>query len=329
MQNQAKNLARRLVPGLLLGFFVLAGLTLIGDLREIGSSLLRFHWGYFLIALAFTLFNYALRFLKWHYYLGLIGVRSLHWVESLRLFVAGFPLALTPGKVGEALKGIWLHRSTKIPVGRGISVVAAERISDGLAVMILSTLGVIAYPNYWPAFVFILVLLLAVVVLIQIRPAAVFVLDHLERLAFLARLAHGIREFYEGSYTLFQPAPTLIAVSLGTISWLGEGIGFYCILLGLGQPPSLELLAGAVFVLSFSTAVGAVSALPGGLGAAEVSIAGMLALIMGMPPAEAALATVLIRLATLWFGVILGMITWSFSGDLLGLPADRGYPAEA
>jgi uncharacterized protein (TIRG00374 family) len=87
-------------------------------------------------------------------------------------------------------------------------------------------------------------------------------------------------------------------------------------------------MAAAVFVLSFSTAVGAVSALPGGLGAAEVSIAGMLTLILGMPPAEATSATVLIRLATLWFGVALGLITWAFSADLLGMAADRSAAAE-
>jgi hypothetical protein len=57
------------------------------------------------------------------------------------LFVAGFPLAVTPGKVGEALKGVWINQVSGIPVGKGISVVVAERISDGLAVLILSTFG--------------------------------------------------------------------------------------------------------------------------------------------------------------------------------------------
>jgi uncharacterized protein (TIRG00374 family) len=195
--------------------------------------------------------------------------------------------------------------------------------------MILSTLGVIAYPAYWPAFAFILGLLLAVVVLIQIRPAALFLLDQGERVPLFARFVRGLREFYEGSYTLFRPASTLIAVGLGTISWLGEGIGFYFILLGLGIAPSLELMAASIFVLAFSTAVGAVSALPGGLGAAEVSIAGMLTLILGMPPAEATSATVLIRLATLWFGVALGLITWVFSAGLLGMTSDRSIAAKA
>jgi len=65
--------------------------------------------------------------------------------------------------------------------------------------------------------------------------------------------------------------------------------------------------------------VGAVSALPGGLGAAEASISGMLILLLGIHADSAAAATLLIRFATLWFGVGLGLIVWIFSRELLGL----------
>ncbi len=329
MRVPIHSIAKRLIPGLVLGFVVLIGLALLGDLREVSRSLLSFRWEFFLVAVGFTLINYVLRFLKWHFYLGQIGIRGLSWPQSLRLFVAGFPLAVTPGKIGEALKGVWLNRMCKIPIGRGVSVVVAERISDGLAVMILSILGVIAYPQYWLAFAIILGLLLAIVVLSQIRPAALWLLGVGERLPLVSRFVHILREFYEGSFALFRPGAILLAVLLGTVSWLGEGIGFYFILLGLGLSPSQQLLASAIFVLAFSTAIGAASAMPGGLGAAEISIAGMLALVLREKPAIATSATVLIRLATLWFGVALGLLTWSFSADLLGMQVERGSPAEA
>lgn len=319
MKTSSRSIVRRMAPGLLLGFIVIIGLALLGDVRQVSQMMLTFDWRFYPLVLLLTLFNYTLRFFKWHFYLRQIGVTNISWRQSLRLFVAGFPLAVTPGKVGEALKGVWLNQLSGLPVGRGISVVVAERISDGFAVLLLSTLGVIAYPRYWPAFALILAALLAVVIISQIRPAALTVLGWGERLPLFNRFAHGLREFYEGSYTLFRPVPTLMAVGLGTISWLGEGLGFYLILLGLGLPPSKELAALAVFVLAFSTVVGAASALPGGLGAAEVSIAGMLTLLLDLRPDVASAATLLIRLATLWFGVGLGLLTWLISSDLLGL----------
>ncbi len=319
MANSSNGIVRRLIPGLVFGFVVLLAVALLGDIRAVAEDIRDFDWRMIPLALLFTLMNYGLRFLKWHFYLSQIGASQIPWWQSLRLFVAGFPLAVTPGKAGEALKGVWLKQVSGLPVGRGISVVVAERISDGLAVLGLSTLGVVAYPQYWPAFLLVLLLLLGVVILSQIRPAALWALALVEKLPLVGRLAPGLREFYEGSFALFKPWATLLAVGLGTISWLGEGIGFYFILLGLGVTPGMLHLGLAIFVLSFSTIVGAVSALPGGLGAAEASIAGMLALVLKADAALATSATLLIRLATLWFGVGLGLIAWSISPDFFSL----------
>jgi uncharacterized protein (TIRG00374 family) len=319
MANQKSSLQRKIIPGLLLGFFVLLGLTLLGDLQQVSQLMLAFDWRIFPLVLLFTLFNYGMRFLKWHYYLGQIGAGMISWPQSLRLFVAGFPLAITPGKVGEALKGVWIKKYSGIPVGRGISAVAAERISDGMAVLGLSTLGVITFPQYWPSFALVLAALAAVIALSQIRPAALWLLGVGERLPVIKKFSHQIREFYEGSFSLFRPRATLVGVGTGLVSWFGEGIGFYLMLTTLGLPEGWNTLSIAVFVLSFSTVVGAASALPGGLGAAEASIAGMLTFLMGVDGPVATAATLLIRLATLWFGIGLGLIVWAFSGDLLGM----------
>jgi len=312
-----RNLRRRLIAGLILGFIVILVLTLLGDIQEVGDHLIGFTWYLAPIILACTLFNYSLRFIKWHFYLTQIGIHDLPWHESARLFIAGFPLAVTPGKVGEALKGVWLNRVAGAPTARGITVVLAERISDGFAVLALSTLGVIAYPRYWPAFAIVLGALLSGVLLSQIRPLALAVLDLVDRLSMAKRFAHHLREFYEGTYALFRPRATILAVSLGIVAWFGEGVGMYLVLLGLGVPGGIETFSLAVFVLSFSTIVGAISALPGGLVAAEASIAGMLGLLMGLPTSTAVAATLLIRLATLWFGVTLGLGVWAISRDLL------------
>jgi glycosyltransferase 2 family protein len=306
-------LYRRLVLSIIFGFVVLLGLVLVGDIRQVSGRVLSFRWELFPVVLVLTLFNYTLRFFKWHFYLKQMGVRGFPIRESARLFLAGFPLAMTPGKVGEALKAVWLQRLTGLSVPRGIVVVLAERISDGFAVLVLSSLGVIAYPRYWPAFALVLIALFAFVLLTQARPVALALLRMGERIRFLARFAHSLRDFYEGSYILFRPWTTLVAVGLGTVSWFAEGIGFYLILLGLGLPPGPETFSIAVFVLAFSTVVGAASTLPGGLGAAEASIAGMLVLLLTVSTDLAASATLLIRFGTLWFGVTLGLIVWGFS----------------
>lgn len=310
---------RKLIPGLLLGFIVFIGIGLAGDLQQVRERVQGFHWPLFLPVIALVLWNYLLRFIKWQYFLGRVGVRDLPLLESVRIFVAGFPLAVTPGKVGETLKAVWLNKSSSISTARGVSVVLAERIGDGLAMLVLSLLGVIAYPQYWPAFLAVLVLLLSFILVSQIRPAALALLKLGERLPLISRLSHSLHDLYEGSYSLFRPGAALFSVMVGTVSWLAEGIALYVVLLGLGVPPDRDTLALAVFVLAFSTVIGAMSALPGGLLATDASIAGMLVLLLNLEAGTAAAATLLIRLATLWFAVALGLAVWVFSGDLLGL----------
>ncbi len=322
-ENPSGGLLKKFIPGIILAFAVLLLFGFLGDVREMMAMIRSFRWGIFPIVLLFTLFNYTLRFVKWHYFLGQVGVKNLPVLESARLFVAGFPLAMTPGKVGEILKGVWVYQKTGAPAARAVPVIVAERITDGLAVLLLSTLGVIAYPQYWSAFVIILALLLFIIIVTQIRPLAYWFLDLSEKIPFVKRFSKILREFYEGSFSVFRPGPTLLGVLIGMVSWIGEGVGFYLLLVGLGLPAGKETFGNAVFILAFSTVIGAVSALPGGLGASEASIAGMLTLLVGVSSTTASVATILIRLATLWFGVSLGLIMWLFSWDLISFKGKK------
>ena len=308
---------RRILIGFIFGFIVYIALLLFGDARQVGSQLKAFDWKLIPLILAGTLFNYLLRFIKWHYYLGLIGITNLDKWTSARIFVAGFPLAVTPGKVGEALKGVWLNHTSGVPTSQGISVVLAERISDGLAVLALSSLGVIAYPVYWPAFAIVLGSLLVFVLFTQIPSLAMSIIEKLHEIPLTRGISNQLQSFYQGTNLLFRPSATVTAVLLGIFAWLGEGIAMYLVLLGLGVDPGMETFSLAVFILSFSTVIGAISAMPGGIGAAEVSIAAMLALLLGLAADTAAAATIIIRFATLWFGVGLGLISWIFSRDFL------------
>ena len=54
--------------------------------------------------------------------------------------------------------------------------------------------------------------------------------------------------------------------------------------------------------------MGAVSALPGGLGAADASIGGLLIILLDLSKEMSVAATLLIRLCTLWFGVGIGLV---------------------
>jgi uncharacterized membrane protein YbhN (UPF0104 family) len=86
-------------------------------------------------------------------------------------------------------------------------------------------------------------------------------------------------------------------------------LAFYLVLRGLNIPASFNLVLLAIFTLSLGSILGGISSLPGGLGAAEATMTGMLHVLIGLTENTAATATLLIRFFTLWFGVGLGVLT--------------------
>ena len=105
----ARPRTRSIVTLLIAIAAVIAALTLIGDVREVRARLGGFAWITFAAALGLALGNYALRFVRWH---GYLRTRQLAVPvgQSALVFVAGFSMAVTPGKLGELIKSYLLRQ---------------------------------------------------------------------------------------------------------------------------------------------------------------------------------------------------------------------------
>ncbi|MEK7423956.1 MAG: lysylphosphatidylglycerol synthase domain-containing protein, partial [Actinomycetota bacterium] len=82
------------------GVAVFAGISIHADVGALGERLRGFSWAAFIAALALAVANYAIRFVRWTLYLRHrdleVPVRT-----SALVFLSGFALSVTPGKVGE------------------------------------------------------------------------------------------------------------------------------------------------------------------------------------------------------------------------------------
>jgi uncharacterized protein (TIRG00374 family) len=255
--------------------------------------------------------NYVLRFLKWQYYLRLSNVEGLSRRMSALIFLSGFSMAMTPGKVGEFLKSYFVRVRTGTPLTRTVPIVAAERVTDAAGILVLAGIGLLAFRSGWPAFLAIAGLMALALVLLQREALVERLLSLLGRFAFIGRRMDSLRSLYHSSRLLLSPRPLAVALSLSTLSWFWECVAFFLILVGLNIEPSWQLLLAAAFVFSASAWLGGASMLPGGLGATEASAAALLILTVddpGMTGTLAAAATLLLRFATLWFGVFIGIV---------------------
>jgi len=301
----------KIILSIVFGVLVIAALSLFADVQKLSVTLRSFGWWLVPAILGLTLFNYALRFLKWQYYLRLINVRDLSTSNSFGIFFSAFTMVMTPGKVGELLKSYLLRRAVGTPIAKSAPIILAERMTDGIAMVILAALGLANTRLGWPVLVITLVGALLATAIIQHRPTAERLLTFGEGLGPLGPRIHHLRNFYESSYELLRPRPFGLAVLCGLVSWMGECLAFYLVLLGLGLPASFALLITATSILALSTLIGSASLLPGGLGVADASIAFLLTLTVAAPPMTndiAVAGSLLIRFATLWFGVAIGAV---------------------
>ncbi len=309
-QGRAQRLVRPIIVALLLGVGLYAVLAVLGDVRKLRDALGSFRWWYMAAALGLAFLNYVLRFAKWHYYLRCLSIRlPVH--ESFAMFLSGFVMAVTPGKFGEVIKSVLLKERLDIPVARSAPIVLAERLTDMIAILLLALAGAVSFRSGWVFMVAGFGLTLGLVLAVTVRPLGEAILGIASRLPLLRRLAPKLREAYESTYLMARWDRLLGPVAISVVAWFCECMAFWMVLRGFGE--SRVDLFTATFIYAFSTAAGALAMMPGGLGVTEGGLTGLL---LRMGPHDlgrdvAVGATILTRLATLWFAVLVGIVALS------------------
>lgn len=294
---------RALALSVLLSVGGYALFTVWGGWRDVAEALGRIDLIDVAVLLGLSLINYMLRFQRWHGYLQRLQ-HPVPWRFDLHAYLTGFALTTTPGKAGEALRGVFL-KPRGVPYTVSVGALFAERFTDLITVVLLCLPGLWFYPPAQPFVVAALLVLPGTVwVLQQVR-----CLERLERCfarsargRFSTFIAHFLQTVRQAGL-LFAPRAMVSALLLGVVAWGAEALAFHYLLQQMDIAVPLWV---AVFIYAFSMLVGALSFLPGGLGSAEVVMA-LLLVLNGATNAEAATATLIIRLATLWFAVVIGL----------------------
>jgi glycosyltransferase 2 family protein len=300
-----KGLVGRVALGVAAGVAVYVGFTIWADAGRVGAALRGFSWGMAALACLLAACNYLVRFARWQYYLRVLGLRVAAG-DSLLVFLAGFSLTVTPGKLGEAVKAFLLKATHGYPVSRTAPIVIAERVTDLLALLLLALVGVFQFDVDRRFLVAGAVVVLGGVLVVSVDPLAEAALAVAARLPGVRRFAPKLRAMHVTTAALLHPKPLVLATAISTVSWFFECLAFWAVVGGF--PGAVLSLRAATFIYAAMTIAGALSFLPGGLGVTE---AGMLALLVkfgtGLGRPEAAAATFVTRAATLWFAVALGL----------------------
>ncbi len=278
-------------------------LSLWAGWRDVAAAFMRVGVPVTAGILALSLVNYLLRFVRWQHYLTLLG-HPVPWLASCRIYFAGFALTTTPGKVGELLRGMLL-KPMGVPLIESTAAFLSERTADLLTILLLTSMVFWLYPMGAPLVAGVMLFAVAVVVAVQF-PGWINAVDVWARqkpARWAKALAH-LCEIVLGFRRCFKWTTLSFALLLGLVAWGAEAVAFHWLLTALGHPLPLAM---AVFIYAFAMLVGSVAFLPGGLGGNEAAMVALL-ILNGLPGPVAVSATIICRLATLWFAVALGAV---------------------
>lgn len=214
-------------------------------------------------------------------------------------------MSITPGKFGELFKAYLVKQINNEPISKTAPIVFAERATDFLSLVVISLIGAYIFDYGRVIIVVIGVIIVIGIVIISNKNIASFVIQLVSKNRFLGKYISSIQNAYESSYKLLAVMPLFKMTLLSIVSWGFECLGYYIILSNYNVEVTL---LWASFTYAFATIVGAVSMLPGGLGVTEGSLSYMV-VAQGYSKDIAFASTFIVRAVTLWFAVMIGVIS--------------------
>ncbi|MBK6774153.1 MAG: flippase-like domain-containing protein [Ignavibacteria bacterium] len=302
---------KKILLSVAFGALVFLGFSIYADFDNLIRTFGEFSWIYFPLVLALSFGNYIIRYYKWEYYRKLLEI-DLKPKASFLIFMATFVMSVTPGKMGELLKSYLVREENGTPISRSAPIILAERLTDFISVVLLCIAGAFVFDYGQGIIIGVGLFFLSGVILISSRKLSMKFISYLEKIKLLSRFANKFQEAYESIYTLVRIKPLIIATFVSAVAWFCECLGLYVILRVYSTISHIEVsLMSAVFIYGFSTIIGSIAMLPGGLGVTEASLTGLMVL-MKIPKDVSVASTFIIRVATLWFAVLIGVIAVYF-----------------
>ncbi|MBE0571618.1 MAG: flippase-like domain-containing protein [Ignavibacteriaceae bacterium] len=302
-----KKLRQKVIISVVIAGVLYLAFTIYADFTQVISAFGKFNLLLLPLLLFLSFLNYYTRFLKWDYYLSIVKVK-IKKIDSLSTFMSGLIMSVTPAKLGEVLKSVLVKEITGEPISKTAPIILAERVTDFLSLLLIAIVGAFAFDYGGNITIIVAAFFVLLIIIVSNKKIALPIINFSERIPFVKKYIHNIHSAYESSYQLLKLKPLILMTIISLISWGFECVGYYFILANFDADFGL---LWASFSYSFSTIVGAISMLPGGLGLTEGSLTYLL-MQKGIEADISVATTFIVRAVTLWFAVLVGIVSLSF-----------------
>jgi glycosyltransferase 2 family protein len=273
---------------------------------RVGSALEYFRLALVVPILVLSLLVYVLQGIRWHFLLADVGTK-LHLPDTILVNLAGQTItAIVP--LGDLTRAAFASAAGGTDFGIVAATVTVQELSYTL-LLILSALPAILALGYGLAAVVPVVFgIAAIVVILTVSPVFCRVHDLLAHIPFLNRVLPAIEELQQETAALLH-RPDVLALSILDAARVAAAVtAFWLVLEGL--EPGRVGWWQAAFVLALSAIGGAVSLIPGGVGANEASVAALL-IFLGFDYGAAGAAAIIQRGLVTGLSLVLGFTAYA------------------
>jgi len=300
-----KKLVRWLLLGAVISVSGVSGYLVLTAASGATDHLFSLPFQLLLACLTLALLNYFLRSVRWSMLCNKIDASAGFAHDSL-YYLAGFPMGLTPGKVGDVVR-LWLmQRGLGTPILKTAPLLIADRAYDLIALTLLVAFGAGMFADaIWPV-----VLLLAVVgggALVMIGFPSI--IRESINLAYrmvgrFPRIFVKLRQASESFESLASWKLGGASTFVSLVGWFSEVVILKLVADYFGAGLTIEQ---AGFIFSAGMVLGAFTFVPGGLGVADLSMIGIMT-SLGVDLSTATAITIIVRACTLWFSILVGLV---------------------
>ena len=283
---------------------------ILSDFSKLSEVILDFEIMYLPLILILVPLGWLALYFRWTILVKNSGYILPH-KKNFQIFLSGFPLSITPGKVGELLKCELLKENFNIPRKITAPIILVERLYNGVGIVIISSLGIWYFD--FSGTVILIASCALIGIFIALRSKSLFssLINKTSKIKYLSKFSDSFSDSYEVINHSIKPKIFIISSLLSAIYWILESVAVYFVFKSFGID-FLELY-NVVLAYTSSIILGVASFAPGGIGVAEGTLISLLS-IQGLSLSTAITLTLFIRIFTLWYAVFVGFIALKFAG---------------
>ena len=283
---------------------------IVSDFNVVYEKIFDFKTDYLPIILLLAPLSWVIVFFRWHFLLKNSNI-IIPKKENFKIYMAGFAMSVTPGKVGELIKSQFLKSKYGVSRKNTLPIIISEYFYHMVGVLAVSILGV--YYFEFSLYVIILTSALIITTLTIISSETFFkkFLNLISKRNFLKKYVSPISDSHIILKKSTRGKIFIISSGLSIAFWLTEVLIVYFVFLSFNILNFEFFKIAAIYTTSLI--LGMLSFLPMGVGVVEGSLAGFLN-YEGIDISIALTLVILIRIFTRWYGVIVGLIFMKLIG---------------